>query len=101
MTRERRPDANFISDRSGFKHKMRDAVVEPGTGYLIHRRESDGMYNEVDHPQAHLNRWAKLSGDPYPVKDARFEQDTQVDLYLTDQDGNVIISETGQPVEVF
>ncbi len=101
MSRRRRPDANFISDRSGFKHKMRDAVVEPGTGHLIHRRESDGIYNEVDHPQAHLNRYANLSGDPYPVKDARPDDNTVVDLYLTDEQGNVIINETGQPVEVY
>lgn len=96
-----RPDANFISDRSGFKHKRRDAVIEPGTGYIIHRRESDGIYNAVDHPQAHLNKWAKLSGDPVPIKNARPQENSIVDLYLTDEDGNVIINELGQPLEVF
>lgn len=63
-------NANAISDRSGFRHPMHEMIVEPGTGYLIHRSESDGRWNFVDHPQAHINEYAHF-GDPFPVADAR------------------------------
>jgi hypothetical protein len=43
-----------ISDRSGFKFPWREMVREPGTGYIVHRSESDGKYNLVDHPQNHV-----------------------------------------------
>lgn len=67
-----------ISDRSGFKFPMREMVKEPGTGYLVHRSESDKNYNMVDHPQLHLNKYAKLSGDPKPIKNARPDIDHSV-----------------------
>lgn len=93
--------ANGISDRSGFKHKMRDMIKEPGTGYLVHKRESDGIYNQVDHPQAHLSKWAKLSGDPKPVKNARPDEDRSISIFLTDENGNILVSETNTPIEVY
>ena len=70
------PDKRFskawaISDRSGMRFPMCEMVIEPGTNYLLHRSESDGIYNMVDHPQANLQKWAQLSGDPYPVPNAR------------------------------
>jgi hypothetical protein len=43
--------AVFICDRSGRKYPMRMATREPGTGFLVHRQESDGLFNVVDHPQ--------------------------------------------------
>ena len=40
-----------ISQRSGLKYPYREMIKEPGTGLWIHRSESDGRYNLVDHPQ--------------------------------------------------
>jgi hypothetical protein len=57
---------------------MRDGTKEPGTHYHIAKQESDGIYNYVDHPQAHLDRYAILSGDPYAVEDARPDIDHRV-----------------------
>lgn len=68
----------FISDRSGARFHMCDGEKEPGTGYHIAKKESDGIYNFVDHPQAHLNKYAVLSGDPYPVENARPDIDHSV-----------------------
>ncbi len=60
-----------ISDRSGARFRMSEMIKEPGTNYLIHYSESDGIWNMVDHPQANLQKWAELSGDPYPVERTR------------------------------
>ena len=40
-----------ICQRSGFHYPYDQMVKEPGTGYWVHRSESDGIYNLVDHPQ--------------------------------------------------
>jgi len=40
-----------ICHRSGFAFPYREMVREPGTGYLVHWTESDGVWNVVDHPQ--------------------------------------------------
>jgi hypothetical protein len=76
MSKDSRPSkesssAWVISDRSGMRFRMRDTMREPGTGFRIAKKESDGIYNQVDHPQANLHKYAVLSGDPYPVSDAR------------------------------
>ena len=76
---------------------MRDGQKEPGTGYRIAKSESDGIYNQVDHPQAHLQDWAVLSGDPYAVEDSRPDIDhrvpqAQLDAYpVYDDKGNRIL----------
>lgn len=64
---------SFISDRSGFRHRASDATLEPGTGYLVSKNESDREYNLVDHPVNHPTRYAKFD-DPKPVKYARPER---------------------------
>ncbi len=83
--------ARAISDRSGFRFPMHEMVVEPGTGYLVHFSESDGKWNFVDHPQAHINEYATF-GDPYPVADARpdLQWAATTSTYLTDENGNQI-----------
>ena len=73
-----------ISDRSGFKFPMREMLIEPGTGILVHRSESDGKWNRVDHPLNHIEKYATLSGDPKPVKNARPDINHEVDLGITD-----------------
>jgi hypothetical protein len=72
---------------------MKDSEKEPGTGYRIAKKESDGKWNAVDHPQAHLNKHATLSGDPYPVKDARPDIDHSVSQAILD--ANAIYDENG------
>lgn len=47
-----------VDQRTGFKHLQRDMVFESGTKYYVHKQESDGRYNLVDHPQNY--RSAKL-----------------------------------------
>lgn len=47
-----------IDQRTGFKHLQKDMVFESGTNYYVHKQESDGRYNLVDHPQNY--RSAKL-----------------------------------------
>ena len=69
MVRRWSKGAKAISDRSGFHGYMRDFIVEPGTGYLIHKDESDGIYNSVDHPLNHVGKYAKF-GDPKGIIDA-------------------------------
>ncbi len=82
---KRNSKAWAISDRSGMKFRMSEMVVEPGTGYLVHRSESDGMWNAVDHPQAHLDKWADLSGDPFPVENARPDRNWHQPITYTAQ----------------
>lgn len=89
-----------ISDRSGFKYPMKEMIKEPGTGYLIHRSESDGQYNAVDHPQAHLTKYATLGGDPKPIKNARPDRNWVTDIFLTDASGNFLTDSWTSPIEV-
>lgn len=66
--------ASAISDRSGERFPMNEMVKEPGTGYLVHRSESDGQWSEVTHPLNNIERYLKgRTNDPKPVKDARYE----------------------------
>lgn len=97
---KRNSNAWAISDRSGMKFPMREMIKEPGTGYFIHKSESDGKYNAVDHPQANLQKYATLSGDPYPVENARPDQDWTLDLFLTDEDGEIITAVNGEYLDV-
>jgi hypothetical protein len=92
-------DAWAISDRSGMRFRMREMIKEPGTGYLIHRSESDGKYNQVDHPQANLWRYADLSGDPAPIENARPDIDHVLDIHLLDSNGNFILDSSNLPIE--
>lgn len=67
--------ASAISDRSGFRFPMSEMVEEPGTGWLVHRSESDGMFSLVEHPANNLQRYLDGKfGDPYPVLNARPER---------------------------
>lgn len=46
-----RKHAKFICDRSGFEYPLSEAVLEPGTNFMVHYSESDGNYSRVKHPQ--------------------------------------------------
>lgn len=67
----RNPKAYGISERSGMKFPISEMIKEPGTGFFVHRSESDGMFNAVDHPQANLHKYAVFGGDPTPTLNAR------------------------------
>lgn len=64
--------ASAISDRSGVRYPMNEMVIEPGTGWLVHKSESDGKYSLTNHPLNNVGRYLKGKlGDPYPVQNAR------------------------------
>ena len=48
----------FISDRSGFRFKYRDRIIESDRA-VVGPGESDGMYGIVNSP---LNKSAKITG---------------------------------------
>lgn len=41
----------YRCSRTGQRYSASQMTYEPGTGYLVARHQSDGMYNEVDHPR--------------------------------------------------
>lgn len=96
---KRHSNAWAISDRSGMKFRMSEMIKEPGTGYFIHKSESDGMWNAVDHPQANIQKYARF-GDPFPVRDAHPDRSWVVDLFLKDENGNILTDEHGLGIEV-
>ena len=57
----------FISDRSGFRHRLDQRVKEPGTDFVVAKSESDGIFNLVTNPQ---NR-VRFPIDKEVIKDAR------------------------------
>lgn len=81
-----------ISDRSGIQYDRKDMVIEPGTGWLVHRDESDGMYNIIDHPCNHIHELIEFKPDPVPVDNPR---PTSVDLILRDENGDPVLNIDG------
>lgn len=68
--------ASAICDRSGFRYPMSEMVIEPGTGWLVHKSETDGEYSLVNHPLNNLHKYLDgKTGDPFPVKNARPDLD--------------------------
>mgnify|MGYP003630722039 FL=1 len=57
----------FISDRSGFRHRLDQRVKEPGTGFIVAKSESDGIFNLVTNPQNRI----RFPIDKEVIKDAR------------------------------
>jgi hypothetical protein len=86
-----------ISDRSGIRFKASEMVVEPGTGYYVHKDESDGKYNLVDHPLNHVQKYVDY-GDPFPAENVRTEQNFTTILPLLDWDGKILTDEFGDPI---
>lgn len=82
--------AKAISDRSGVRYPMSEMVIEQGTGWLIHYSEDDGMWNLVDHPQLHVQQFVEY-GDPFPVEQARPEQEFINVLALSDGIGQILL----------
>jgi len=99
MSRRRKGrQARFICDRTGREFPYSEAVKEPGTGYVVAKRYSDGMYNLVDHPQ---NKPAKFRREsvPLPLMRPDINQADEASLlsysstltdYISDEHGNNI-----------
>lgn len=92
MAGKRSRTASAICDRTGIRYPMSQMVIEPGTGYLVHKSVSDGKWNAVDHPMNHVSRYARF-GDPKPVENARPDinwvdtveaEDVEVEEWLPD-----------------
>jgi hypothetical protein len=76
--KKRGSKASAISDRSGFRFPMSEMVLEPGTNFLVHKSESDGIWNAVTSPLNTPHKFLKgKSGDPYPVSNARPRPSTE------------------------
>ncbi len=96
-----RSDAWAICDRTGVRFPMREMVIEPGTGYLVHKKASDGPWNYVQHPQANLLENGLTFGDPFPVMEARPNQPTATTSeYLQDIDGSTFVDDNGVLIEL-
>jgi len=89
--------ARFISDRSGFSYPRSQLVVEPGTGLVVAKEESDGRWNLVDHPQ---NKNPKLKPESAGLKNPRPLNGAYKDRYLiNDWDHSEQVNPT-QPLEM-
>jgi hypothetical protein len=97
---KRKTKAWAISDRSGLKFHLNEMIYEPGTGVFLHKSESDGMYNAVDHPQANLQKYSPPYNDPQPLWEVRLEVDQTLDLYLQDSLGNYITDSMGNRITI-
>jgi hypothetical protein len=88
----------FICDRSGFKHPITEAVKEPGTGYVVHKTESDGLYSMVCHPQNKPYKPARQTVNRFVQY---FRPDTTIDAAfgLLMEDGSFIITEDENNLE--
>jgi hypothetical protein len=71
--------ARFESDRSGFTYPRSELVVEPGTGLVIAKEESDGQYSLTKHPQ---NKAPKFGPERMGLKNPRPLRGAYKDSYL-------------------
>jgi len=69
----------FVSDRDGLTYYISEMMREPGTNLIISKRESDGKWNLVDHPQNHPPKW---SPERIGFKNPRAEQGDFKEKYL-------------------
>ncbi len=84
-----------ICDRTGFKHRLKDMVTEPGTGLFVYKGWSDGRWNRVDHP---LN-FPAPAGEAIGLKNARPDIiHTSPPFLADDESGVLILSDEGQPI---
>lgn len=83
-----------ISDRSGMRYPYNEMIYEPGTNLFIHRSESDGIYNAVDHPQNHI----RTKPENPLLSDAHPETHVTDVAALQDNSGVLIFTNTGEPI---
>jgi ribosome-binding protein aMBF1 (putative translation factor) len=87
-------DAWSVCDRCAFEYRRREMRKE-STGLLVCRSCYDGAYDSKRHPQ---NRPARSKREPTIVPDGT----APIDLtgYLVDEDGNYVLTEEGERIEV-
>lgn len=78
-------NARAICDRSGFEYPMSDMVIEPGTNYLVHKSESDGRWNIIDHPQ---NYPPTKLGDAIAIENPRV--DRKFENFFNNSQGEIL-----------
>lgn len=78
-----------ISQRSGLRFPYNEMVIEPGTNIWLHRSETDGKYNRVDHPQGNVKA---PPADRMALEkifiDGRYSQNP---TFLSDENNNPIV----------
>lgn len=77
-----------VSDRSGKRFPYREMVYEPGTHLWVHKSESDGEYNAVDHPQGRIKM---PRADKQQLETVRGYTGVPNLPILADQNGNPIV----------
>lgn len=85
----------FICMRSGKKTRQRDGIKEPGTGLLIDKNESDGMWNQKNHPQ---NKTPRQRLENKPQRFALSGKNEVGLHFLLTESGDYMIDESGQPI---
>lgn len=88
-------DSFGICDRSGFKVRYSEMVKEPGTGYWVHKSESDGRYSAVNHPQ---NFPPRPRAESLPLRFARSGKNEITLHTLLTETGSVLLTESGDPI---
>ena len=84
--------ARAICDRSGFEYPYSEMVVEPGTGLFVHKSESDGRWNAVDHAQ---NFSPRNLADGAPLRNSRPDPGTDRLIFLADSEGAILTDGRG------
>lgn len=79
-----------ISQRSGLRFPYNEMIKEEGTGYFIHRSESDGEYNAVTHPQQRL-KTPKPDKQSLPYVSGDYGYLESATSFLTDESGDMIV----------
>jgi hypothetical protein len=87
-----------MCDRTGFKHRIQDMVIEPGTGLYVYKGWNDGIWNIVDHPQ----NFPAAAGEAIGLENPRSNTIDPSPPFLETDDGSIFIldDQTGQPIFV-
>lgn len=95
MNKAKGEHSYFICQRSGQKTRQCDGVVEPGTGWMVHKDWSDGIYNLKDHPQ---NKPPHQRLEDKPQRFALSGQYEAVLYFLVCENGAYLETEYHQPI---
>ncbi len=79
-----------ISQRSGLRYPYNQMIFEEGTNLFIHKSESDGIYNEVDHPQRNI-KGVKSDAQALPYVSGDYGYSSNQISLLSDTDGQEIV----------
>lgn len=78
-----------ISDRSGLRFPYNEMLFEPGTGIWVHKSETDGQYNIVDHPQGRVKA---PKGDAISLENIYGDgREDEYPEFLVDENGDTLV----------